>query len=161
VQETTTIIGSTTYLRKAGLSRKHLLLASSLFVFFFFFAFCGLLFWIWDVSSSSFVTDIPGPPSPPRQLGAKWPSWIGCVLLYRRNLHCFFFFFLSGTFPIGFFSDSLSLFFLCISSLEGKPPSPQTLRRYVGGSPDRTLAELNTHYIVVRESIKIPLPRSR
>jgi hypothetical protein len=116
---------------------------------FFVFAFCGLLFWIWDVSSSSFVTDIPGPLSPPRQLGVKWPSWIGCVLLYRRNLHCVFSFscqarFRSAPSP----TLSLSFFFLCISSLEGKPPSQQTLRRYVGGSPDRTLAELNTLCII-------------
>ncbi len=126
-----------------------------------FFAFCRLLFWIWDVSSSSFVTDTSGPPSSPRQLGAKWPSWIGCVLLYRRNLHC-----VLSLFPVRGISDrllprlSLSLFFLCISSLEGKPRSPQTLKRYVGGLPDRTLAELNTHCIIGHESIKIPLPRN-
>jgi hypothetical protein len=41
---------------------------------------------------------------------------------------------------------------LCISSLEGKPPSPQTLRRYVGGSPDRTLAELRTTSLYVNRS---------
>ncbi len=104
VQETTTIIGSTTYLRKAGLSRKHLLLASSLFVFFFFLPFVGSYFGSGTCPRPLLLQIFLAPPSPPRQLGAKWPSWIGCVLLYRRNLHCFFF-----LFPVRDVSDRLLL----------------------------------------------------
>ncbi len=69
MQETTTIIGSTTYLRKAGLSRKHLLLASSLFVFFFFLPFVGSYFGSGTCPRPLLLQIFLAPPRPRGSLG--------------------------------------------------------------------------------------------